>query len=245
MLDAAADSTDNHNDCQSLTTDYTAGDPVAAGSGTAPSDQTDTDSGQSTETQPDQVVPSSTEETTVAESGNASGDSADDVRVLLVSSSLAADQLAAAAQSNVITVTFDGSSDTPETILSTIQTALAGRHAESIAVATHSLGDGQFELTGEYSVSQSSLDASTELQNFWHGVGDLLAADGRVDLLACDLASSEAGGLLISQIESLTGHDVAASDDETGNSADGGDWILETGNVDVAVTYFDSTALSS
>ena len=265
VLDAAVPaSTDNHVDNQSSSTDSSAADL-----GTGTTDQTATDSGQSGGTSPespeteleqadsssageatvavsgDASDASSSEETTVTVSSDVSGTSADDVRVLLVSSSLAnADQLIEAAEPNVITVMYDGSTDTPATILSSIETALAGQGAESVALATHYLSEGEIELTSEYSMSPSSLDTSAALQEFWLGLGDLLTANGRVDLLACNLASSESGELLISRIESLTGHAVAASLDETGNPADGGDWILETGNVDLDVTYFDSTVLS-
>ncbi len=146
--------------------------------------------------------------------------------------------MAAAAQSNVITVTFDGTTGTPATLLAAIEEAVGDHEVESIAFATHDLGEARFDLVGSYSVSPSSLAGDSELQAFWEGVGALLTADGRVDLLACNLASTDAGGLLISQIESLTGHEVAASDNETGNTAAGGDWILEEGGVDVATTYF-------
>ena len=62
--------------------------------------------------------------------------------------------------------------------------------------------------------------------------------------MACDLASTDAGRLLVSQLEGLTGCDVAASDDATGDPGQGGDWILETDNVDLGAAYFVSERLS-
>ena len=121
------------------------------------------------------------------------------IRVLVISSSVeGADQLAEAAQDGVLTLIYDGNGDTLETILTSIADALNGREAHSIAFATHDLGEACFHLTGGYSVSPGTLSADTEVQSFWEGVGDLLADDGRIDLLACELAATEAGGLLIS-----------------------------------------------
>ncbi len=59
---------------------------------------------------------------------------ASDTQVLVVESTLQhADQLAAAAQSGVLTVLYDGLHDTPDGILSSIESALGGKKAESIA----------------------------------------------------------------------------------------------------------------
>ncbi len=55
--------------------------------------------------------------------------------------------------------------------------------------------------------------------------------DPGADLLlyGCDLASTSDGRTLIDSISALTGADVAASDDATGNQSLGGDWDLEYG----------------
>ena len=182
----------------------------------------------------------------VVTGGTESADATDgDVRVLLVSSSLVgADQLAEAAPPGVITVVYDGSTDSPAEILSLIESALAGQKADSIAFAAHELGDGRFYLTGDCSVDLASLATDGQLQAFWQGIGSLLSEHGRVDLMVCNLASTAAGNGLISQLETIIGRDVAASSDPTGNADSGGDWILEDGNVDVAAAYFDSAALS-
>lgn len=156
---------------------------------------------------------------------NGALESGDAARVLVVSSTLSgADLLAEATQDHVITVPYDGVEDSLDTILTSIGEALGDQRALSIAFATHETGDGGFYLTGEYAVTSSTLSASQELQTFWRGLGDFLAEGGRIDILACDVAGSETGLGLVNQLESFAGHEVAASDDWTGNSASGGDW---------------------
>ncbi len=176
------------------------------------------------------------------DSGNGSDDSADigaaGVRVLVINSLVADhEDLAAAAQDGVVTIVYDGANDTPSTIISLIETALDGRKADSIAFAAHDLGEARFHLAGSNTVSLGSLLGSLEMQSFWQDVGGLLTEDGRIDLLACNLASTDTGQLLVSQLEQITGHNVAASDDATGDAAAGGDWILETDGVDAASIY--------
>ncbi|MFC1835598.1 DUF4347 domain-containing protein, partial [Thermodesulfobacteriota bacterium] len=172
------------------------------------------------------------------------GGEGDDVRVLAISSSISgAEDLAAAAQDGVISIIYDGLTDTPESILSQIESALDGGEASSIAFATHAIGDGMFHLAGGYVVTSNDLLTSPEMQVFWGDLGELLTNDGRIDLLACDLAATELGLQLVSDLESATGHDVAASDDTTGNPTFGGDWVLETDDVDLVATYFTSSGI--
>ncbi len=168
-----------------------------------------------------------------------------DTRVLVVSSTISgADLLVSAAKEGVITVVYDGSTDELSTILSDIRSALGDQEADSIAFATHEIGNARFYLTSDCSVDSVAVATDTELQGFWQGIGSLLTDNGRVDLMMCDLVSTDAGCALVSQLESLVGHDIAASDDPTGNPGSGGDWILEYGNVNVAEAYFVSGALS-
>lgn len=160
-------------------------------------------------------------------------------RVLLVSSEVqGAETLMEAAQDGVITVLYDGRLDSPSDLVADLRTALDGQKAQSIALAVHDVGDSAFRLTGSVTVSSEELQTSSELQVFWHDVGELLTPDGRIDILACNLTAGEAGMAVVSQIEQLSGHDAAASDDATGNGEYGADWLLETGNVDLVSTYF-------
>ena len=58
-------------------------------------------------------------------------------------------------------------------------------------------------------------------------------------LYGCDLAATETGNKLIESLSELTGADIAASNDLTGNQALGGDWDLEivTGKIEAAVPF--------
>ncbi|MEW6350753.1 MAG: DUF4347 domain-containing protein [Thermodesulfobacteriota bacterium] len=162
------------------------------------------------------------------------------VKVLVVSDSASASkQLIDAARAGVVTVAVADRSDvTPASILSQIEIAVDGKKIDSIGFAAHGSGDGTVLLTKDISLNFREIATSSDLRAFWEGVGKLLSDDGRIDLLTCGLASSFNGSLLVSQIQDLAGHEVSASDDATGNPAQGGDWILERGARDAAATYF-------
>ncbi len=172
---------------------------------------------------------------------NINGDTAN---VLIISSLIDdADVLANAAQDDVIIVRYDAETTTLNQLLEQVEDSLGGRKAESIGFAAHDYGDAKFYLTGSETISLGSTLASETQQAFWSDMTDLLAEDGRIDLLACGLASSDTGKMLVSTLESMTGADFAASTDDTGNLAAGGDWILETDDVNLEDTYFDKDKL--
>ncbi len=177
---------------------------------------------------------------------DAAADAGDGVHVLVVSDQIDnADELADAAMDNVRTVLYDAGQDSPEQLLSEIAETLAGDEAASIGFATHDLGPGRFHLTGRQIVDFGTLLTNPQMQAFWQGVGELVAEGGRVDLLPCDFASVDSGENAVALIEGFAGVNVAASNDVTGNAEAGGDWILETDNVDLTQVYFDAGALAS
>ncbi|BAZ10896.1 putative Ig [Calothrix sp. NIES-4071] len=65
---------------------------------------------------------------------------------------------------------------------------------------------------------------TTELQTW----GKALTADADILLYGCNVAAGENGANFIQQLSLLTGADVAASNDLTGDSNKGGNWVLET-----------------
>ncbi|MEG4397012.1 DUF4347 domain-containing protein, partial [Microcoleus sp. BROC3] len=69
--------------------------------------------------------------------------------------------------------------------------------------------------------------------------GKALTEKGDILLYGCDVAATETGNKLIESLSQLTGADVAASNDLTGNKALGGDWDLEivTGKIEAAVPF--------
>ncbi len=69
--------------------------------------------------------------------------------------------------------------------------------------------------------------------------GNALHTDGDLLFLGCDLASSADGRQLLQTISTLTGADVAASIDDTGAAARGGDWDLEfiIGSMETTIAF--------
>ncbi len=60
-------------------------------------------------------------------------------------------------------------------------------------------------------------------------IGRALSAGGDILIYGCDFAAGEQGRAAAATLASVTGADVAASDDLTGSAALGGDWVLEGG----------------
>ncbi len=168
---------------------------------------------------------------------------AEPVRVLVVPEGMGAGPLSQAADDAVICLSYDFGHTSPTDLAKGIQNALHGKQAASIAFAAHGHGEGWFFLSQNEPVSTHSLSSDPEQFKFWEAVGDMLAPEGRIDLLGCSLAGSEAGQDLIAAIQGLSGVAVAASDDPTGDGQSGGDWILETHDLDAAALYFDSSRL--
>lgn len=169
---------------------------------------------------------------------------ADGPRVLLVSTDADPDGvIAAAVGEGVIPIVFDPDRVTLDALLAQVRTALNGHDAASIGLVTHGAGDG-FDLLSGYDVNFQSL-SDPGLRNFWTQLGEMVRADGRIDLLACDLTDTAGGQRLLTELEQITGTNFAASDDATGNANVGGDWMLESDRVDAAKTYFDAGRIAA
>ncbi|HGG59695.1 MAG TPA: BspA family leucine-rich repeat surface protein, partial [Gammaproteobacteria bacterium] len=98
------------------------------------------------------------------------------------------------------------------------------RHADLDAVHLISHGaDGELSL-GDTVLDADSLLANREAFRDW---GAAFSEEGDLLIYGCNLAASEEGKNLVDTLSQLTGTDVAASDDLTGNAARGGDWELE------------------
>ncbi|MGM9428227.1 DUF4347 domain-containing protein [Hydrogenophaga sp. MI9] len=116
--------------------------------------------------------------------------------------------------------------------LSQIADALAGRSdVDAIHIVSHG-SDGVLTL-GSTEVTTESIQ-STQLA-YLQSIGQSLTADGDILIYACDYAAGSTGLAAMDLLADITGADVAASTDTTGNAAQGGDWTLEqsTGTVDV------------
>ena len=166
------------------------------------------------------------------------------VRLLLVSSAVKDEGiLSAAAREEVLVIRYEAETCSLESLLEKVKAALRGRLADSICFATHDLGEAAFYLTGSHTVNLGTVLGDERMRTFWTELGSLIAPGGRVDLLACNLARNERGRMLLSALEEVSGLEFAASTDNTGNPAAGGNWLLEAGGVDAASLYFSSDRL--
>ena len=171
-----------------------------------------------------------------------------EVRVLLISSSVENDSTryqevnqlknaAEAAGTKVVLYTHDSSL---ESIQNSILEALGTQKADSIAFASHG-GNGYFSLSESANLTVDNLQSDT-LSNFFISISNLLQTDGRIDLLGCNLIQESSA--ILDVLENLTGKNFAGSDDLTGSELLGGDWYLESDNIDLDGLYFNSTLLS-
>lgn len=163
--------------------------------------------------------------------------------LLLISSRIVgAEELAGATGDDVASIVVDDGDAAVEHLVEQLRRQVGRAEWQSIAIAGHAI-DGGFAV-GDLQITAAT-SADPAVQQFWHAVAGMLDGGGRIDLLACDLAGSEQGATLIDSIEQLTGINVAASDDLTGNAAQGGDWLLETDGINAAAVYFSTESISA
>ena len=96
----------------------------------------------------------------------------------------------------------------------------------------------------ELQLGNSYLNANT-LSNYANDLQQWkssLTSDADILFYGCNVASGASGRAFISNISNLTGADVAASIDPTGNSAKGGNWDLEfkTGKIETPLAFAPS-----
>ena len=92
---------------------------------------------------------------------------------------------------------------------------------------------------GQINLGNSRLTSTTLAENSdaVAGWGKALTETGDILFYGCNIAADSDGQTLLNNIAELTGAEVAASDDLTGNEALGGDWDLEykTGAIEAQV----------
>ncbi len=109
-----------------------------------------------------------------------------------------------------------------------------GRYQNLDAVHVISHGtDGTIQL-GNARLTQDSLDSYADSIEKW---GRALNSNADLLFYGCNIAAGDDGRELMQSLTFLTGADVAASNDVTGNSLMGGDWNLEysTGDIETDV----------
>ncbi|MBI9087201.1 MAG: DUF2341 domain-containing protein, partial [Desulfobacterales bacterium] len=109
---------------------------------------------------------------------------------------------------------------------------------DAIHIFSHGI-DGAVELGGSW-FSAFSLEWRADAFARW---GESLSSGADILLYGCDVAADSEGKALVNRLAQLTGADVAASTNQTGQSVLGGDWTLEyrTGSIENNIAIDAST----
>ena len=104
-----------------------------------------------------------------------------------------------------------------------ISTALADRQAiDAIHIISHG-SDGMLQL-GTTQLDSTALTARANQIQGWERA---LSSEADILLYGCDVARTADGQAFVARLGTLTGTDVAASSDKTGNAVQGGNWQFE------------------
>ncbi|WP_291588604.1 DUF4347 domain-containing protein [Comamonas sp. UBA7528] len=123
---------------------------------------------------------------------------------------------------------------------------LQGRNGlDAIHLLSHG-ADGTVQMGNVWLSSANLGEHSAALQ----GIGAALKADGDLMLYGCDVGQGDKGQAFLDQLAVITGADVAASADDTGAAALGGNWSLErsSGQIETSaqvVAGYDGVLASS
>ncbi|BAU12161.1 hypothetical protein LEP3755_26900 [Leptolyngbya sp. NIES-3755] len=114
------------------------------------------------------------------------------------------------------------------------QTLLGQSGISSLHLVSHGKSGG-IQLGGTW-LDRASLDRYRSEFQLW---AKSLTDEADILIYGCEVAQGEAGQAFIRQFSQLTGADIAASDDLTGNAKLNGDWILEanTGEIASAIAF--------
>nr|WP_315537796.1 DUF4347 domain-containing protein [uncultured Comamonas sp.] len=146
-------------------------------------------------------------------------------------------ELLAGLSGNAEVVVLDASKDGLQQMADYLQ----GRSGlDAIHLLSHG-ADGTVQMGNVWLSSGNLAEHSTALQS----IGAALKADGDLLLYGCDVGQGDKGQSFLDQLAAITGADVAASADDTGAAALGGNWSLErsSGAIETAalsVSGYDS-----
>jgi hypothetical protein len=105
-----------------------------------------------------------------------------------------------------------------------IDLALSGM-SQLAAIHIFSHGEaGAIRLNGEL-LSEQELSSESNLISSW---GQALRSDGDILLYGCGIGAGSIGSSYLQTLAAITGADIAASVDATGDTNLGGDWLLES-----------------
>ncbi|MGI0483796.1 DUF4347 domain-containing protein [Pantanalinema rosaneae CENA516] len=113
-------------------------------------------------------------------------------------------------------------------------TLLGRENITSVHVLSHGTAGG-LQLGQDWLNLTNLQDYAAQMQS-WKSA---LTEDADILLYGCDVAQGELGQAFVQILSQLTGADVAASDDLTGNAAKGGNWVLEyqTGRIESSLAF--------
>ncbi|ARU88113.1 VCBS domain-containing protein [Pseudomonas sp. M30-35] len=119
--------------------------------------------------------------------------------------------------------------DTQQDGIAAIEKALETMgQVDSVQILSHGAA-GQFTL-GSTTVSSDNIDQLGSRFAQW---SNNLSAGADIQLYGCKIGAGEAGKTLVGELARWTGADVAASNDDTGSKAAGGNWELEVRDGDI------------
>ncbi|MEG4988131.1 DUF4347 domain-containing protein, partial [Microcoleus sp. BR0-C5] len=114
-----------------------------------------------------------------------------------------------------------------------ITNALADqKDIEAVHIVSHG-SEGSLKLGADILNDNNLENFSAQIKQW----GSALTANGDILLYGCDVAAGEVGATFVKRLSEITGADVAASTNKTGNAALGGDWELEktTGSIEASL----------
>lgn len=147
--------------------------------------------------------------------------------------------LAASVDKNVQVIVIDPNRDG----ISQVTEALQGRsNLKAIQFLTYGSA-GQIEL-GDAPITADSLAAAKQQVASW---SDHLASNADIEFWGCDVGQGASGQQFVDTVHALTGAQVGASTDATGDASLGGDWTLErtTGVLAVGNETFSAESLGT
>lgn len=125
-----------------------------------------------------------------------------------------------------------------------IADVLANSDNNYSAVHIVSHGDAGELRLGSSTLTQDSLigEQLSHVQSW----GEAITEDGDILIYGCSVAEGEQGLAFIDELASVTGADIAASIDDTGDAAQGGDWDLEVsaGEVEAEIAISEGSQAS-
>lgn len=118
---------------------------------------------------------------------------------------------------------------------------LKGREGlDAIHLLSHG-ADGTVQMGNVWLASNNLAEHRAALES----IGAALKADGDLMLYGCDVGQGEKGRAFLDQLASITGADVAASVDDTGAAALGGNWSLERSSGAIETSALNLTTYDS